>query len=112
MRTRNKWSWVHREECGQWSRALILPLYYGMVRPHLKCLVHFWSSQFNKDMEVLERVQCRATEMVRGLKRLSSYEERLRDLFSLKKFTSLSVYKYLKERCQRMRPDSFQWWDH
>lgn len=55
-----------------------------------------------QDMEVLERLQRKATKMVRGLKHLSSYEERLRelDLFSLKKmFTSLNVYKYLKERC-------------
>lgn len=105
---------MHEEECGQWSRELILSLYYGMLRPHLKCSVHFWASQFNKDMELLEKVQRRAAMMVRGLKHLSSYEERLRqlDLFSLKKmFTSLNVYKYLKERCQRMRAHSFQWWD-
>lgn len=52
--------------------------------------------------------------MVRGLKHLSSDEERLGelDVFSLKKmFASLNVYKYLKERCQRMRPDSVQGWD-
>lgn len=93
---------------------MVLSLYYGMVRPHLKCSVHFWASQFKKDMELLEKVQRRVAKMVRGLKHLSSYEERLRqlDLFSLKKmFTSLNVYKYLKERCHRTRTHSFQWWD-
>ncbi|PKU45366.1 hypothetical protein llap_4310 [Limosa lapponica baueri] len=41
--------------------------------------------QFNKDRELLERVQQRATEVIKGMKYF--YEERLRDLglFSLEK---------------------------
>ena len=54
-------------------------LYTGIVRPHLEYGNVVWHPGYKKDVELLERVQQRATKMVPELKDLS-YEERLRIL--------------------------------
>lgn len=65
-----------------WWAALgrtFLPLCFSLVRAHLECCIYVCTPQYKSDMQLLERVQWRATKMIEGLEHLP-YAERLIEL--------------------------------
>ncbi len=60
------------------EKELNIPLYKTIVRPHLEYCIQAWRPYCRKDIDMLERVQRRATKMIPKLRDLS-YEIRLKN---------------------------------
>ena len=61
------------------DKELILQLYKSLVRSILEYCIQAWRPYLKKDINVLERVQKRATKLISGLSEMG-YEERLKIL--------------------------------
>ena len=49
----------------------MLNLYKTLVRPHVEHCVSAWSPHYKKDKELLEKVQRRFTQMIKGIWKVS-----------------------------------------
>ena len=84
----------------------------ALVRPQVEYCVQVWGPQHRKDVELLEKVQRKATEMIKRLEHLS-YEDRLRGvgLFCLEKRKLrgdlTAAFQYLKGAYKQERSQLF-----
>jgi ribonucleases P/MRP protein subunit RPP40 len=82
------------------DEEIMRQLYTALVRPHLEYGNVVWHPYLKKDIEMLERVQHRATKMVPGLSKIS-YEERLKKMnlptlvYRRERGDAIEVYKYM-----------------
>ena len=54
---------------------MIVPLCKAIVRPHLEYCIQAWNPHLSKEIDMLEKIQRRATKLIPGLRDLR-YEER------------------------------------
>ena len=80
----------------------LLPLYKTLVRPILEYAVAIWRPYYKKDTDIVERVQRRATKLVKEIKHLT-YPERLKYLrldsilFRQRRNDMLQVFRIIKK---------------
>ena len=72
------------------NKKMFLPLLKTLMRPHLEYATVVWSSFLKKDIFLIEKVQRRATKIVKTISSLS-YEEILKHL-------GLPTLKYRRDR--------------
>ena len=57
------------------EKELIIPLYKTIVTPHLEYCIQAWRPHRKKDIDMLERLQRRITNMIQKLKDISYERE-------------------------------------
>ena len=64
------------------SRESLLILYKTYIRPHMEYCAQVWSPYLMKDIDILEKVQHRATKLIQSISHLP-YQDRLKTIFVL-----------------------------
>ena len=59
-----------RRSFANMSKKLFVFLYTTYVRPHLEYCVSIWNPYLVRDLDVLERIQKRATKLIKGYEKL------------------------------------------
>ena len=95
VNTANKVLGMNRRSFVCKDREIILQLYKSLVRPHLEYCVQAWRPHLQKDIDLIEGVQWRATKITKMIPILKnkSYEERLN---IVKVLTSLKLACFLR----------------
>ena len=60
------------------DNSLIVPLYKTIVRPHLEYCIQTWSPYLRNYIDMVDKIQRRATQLIPGLRDIR-YEERLKE---------------------------------
>ena len=95
------------------DKTFFKKLYVTFVRPHLEYAQSVWAPHLKKYVDMLEKVQIRATKMVDGFASLT-YEERLRRLdlptlaYRRARGDMIEVYKHLNIYDKATLPSRFQ----
>ena len=94
---------LHQKKCGQQGKRGDPALLLCTGETYLECCIQTWSSQYRRDVDLLEHAQRRATKMIQGIEYLS-YETRQRELglFSLGK---RKLQRYLRAAFQYLKGD-------
>ena len=53
------------------ENGLIVPLYKAIIRPHLECGIQAWGPYRRKNIDMLEKIRRRATNLIPGLRDFS-----------------------------------------
>ena len=53
------------------EKSLIIPLYKAIVRPHLEYCIQAWNPHLRKDVDMIEKIQRRATKLIPELRDLT-----------------------------------------
>ena len=95
------------------EKSLIIPLYKAIVRPHLEYCIQAWNPHLRKDVDMLEKIQRRATKLIPELVKLPKsrpgnveYFKLLRwkcDLYGLERQISLVAIKSTLSNFQNPR---------
>ena len=62
------------------EKSLIILLYKAIVRPHLEYCIQAWNPHLRKDIDMLEKIQRRATKLIPGLRDLRDMKNDLRNV--------------------------------